>query len=93
MVESIGESDSKWDNVKSTENLPTIPANTPDLAGHISKMGGGKHAVIENKLVELARPTVIFYRIDELKIPELDDAKTNPSGNLQNNGATPPVPI
>ena len=34
---------------------------------------------------------VLFSRIDELKIPELDNADTDPPENHQDNGATPPV--
>ena len=49
------------------------------------------HEVEEGELVELARPTVLFSRIDELEIPELDDAKTDPPGNHQDNGAASPV--
>ena len=33
--------------------------------------------VAEGKLVELAQPTVLFYRIDELEILEFDNANTN----------------
>ena len=49
--------------------------------------------VAEGEIVKLARPTVIFYRIDELKIPELEDANTEPPENHQDNSAMPPVNI
>ena len=65
-VASIGESDDNSDYVESSEKSPTSPANKLDLAAHISKLEG-IHEVAEGKLVELARPTVLFYCIDELK--------------------------
>ena len=49
------------------------------------------HKVVEGKLVKLAQPTLIFSHIDELEIPELDDAETDPPENHQDNGALPPV--
>ena len=49
------------------------------------------HEVAEGKLVKIAWPTVLFILIDELKIPELDDAETYPPENHQDNGAMPPV--
>ena len=67
-----------------------IPANTPDLAGHISELEE-MHKFAEGELVKLSRPMVFFYRIDELKIPELDDADTKPSEKHQYNGDTPTV--
>ena len=47
--------------------------------------------VAEGELVELPRPTVFLSCINELKIPELDDAETDPTENHQDNGATPTV--
>ena len=38
LVASTGESDGDSYYVESTENSPTIPANTPDIAGHIRKL-------------------------------------------------------
>ena len=38
LAASFGGSDGNSDYFKSAKNSPTIPANTPDLAGHISKM-------------------------------------------------------
>ena len=67
-----------------------IPANTPDLAVHISELEE-MHEVVEVDIVELARPTVLFSRIDDIKIPELNNSKTNLPENYQDNGATPPV--
>ena len=49
------------------------------------------HKVAEGEIFGLARPTVIFSRIDELEIPELNDAETDPPENHQENGATLPV--
>ena len=49
------------------------------------------HEVAEGDLVELARPTVIFFRINKLEIPELENAETDPLENHQDNGATSPV--
>ena len=49
------------------------------------------HEVVESELVELARPTVLFSCIDELELPELGDAETDPPEKPQDNGATPPV--
>ena len=86
----IGESDGDSDYVELVENSPKSPANTSDLAGYISELGE-MHEVAESELAKLARPTVIFSCIDELKLPELDDAETNLPENHQNNGATPPV--
>ena len=34
---------------------------------------------------------MLFSRINELEIPELDNAETDPPENHQDNGATPPV--
>ena len=90
LVASIGESDGDSDYVKSSKNSPTSLANTPDLAGHIRELEE-MHEVAEVKLVELERPMVLFYRIDDIKIPELDDADTEPLENHQDNGTTPPV--
>ena len=49
------------------------------------------HEVAEGKLFKLTRPTVLFSHIDELKLPELDDAETDLPENHQDNGAMPPV--
>ena len=89
LVASIGESDGDSDYVKLAENSPTIPANTPYLAGHISKLEE-MYKVAEG---DLASPTVLFYRIDEIEILELNDAKTYPPGNHQYNGYILPVNI
>ena len=62
-VAIIGESDGNLDYVESAENSPTIPDNTPDLEVHISELEE-MHKVSEGELVELARSTVIFSRID-----------------------------
>ena len=89
-VESIGERDGDSDYVKSAENSSTSPANTLDLEGHINELEE-MHEVVESELVKLTRLTVIFFCIDELELPELDDAETNPPENHQDNDATPPV--
>ena len=59
----------------------------PGIAGHISKLEE-MHEVAEGKLVKFARPTVLLSCIDELKIPVLDDAKTDPSEKHQENSTT-----
>ena len=89
-VASIGESDGDSDYVESAKNSPTIPANMPDLAGHISKLEA-THEVSEGDLDAIARPTVLFSHTDKLKIPELDNSETDPPENHQDNGATLPV--
>ena len=87
---SIGENDGELDYVESAKKSPASLANTPDLEGHISELEE-MHEVSEGELVELARPTVLFSRINELELPELDNSKTGPPENHQDNGATPPV--
>ena len=49
------------------------------------------HKVAEGKLVKIARPMVLFSRIDELKLPELDNDDTELLEKHQDNGATLPV--
>ena len=71
-------------------NSPTSLTNTLDLSGHIIKLEE-MYEVVERELVKLAQPTVIFYRIDKLELPELDDAETDLPENIQDNGATPQV--
>ena len=61
-------------------------SNMPDLAGHISKLEE-MHEVAERNIVELTQPTVIFSRIGKLKLPELDDAKTDPLEYHQDNSS------
>ena len=75
-MESIGESVGNSDYVESAENSPTSLANTPALEENISELEE-TNKVAEGELVKLAQPTVFFSRIDELKIPELDNAETN----------------
>ena len=86
-VASIGGSDGDSDYVESAENSPTSPANTLDLAGHIIELEA-IHEVSEGELNGIARPTVLFYHTDDLEIPELADAETDPLENQQDNGAT-----
>ena len=57
--------------------MPTSPSNTPDLEGHTRELEE-MHEVAESKLIKIARPTVLLSHIDELKLPELDDADTDP---------------
>ena len=90
LVASIEYIDGDSDSVKSAKNSPTSPANTSDLVGHISELEE-IHEVAEGELIELARQLVLFSCIDEFKIPELDNAETNPLENHQDNGATPSV--
>ena len=67
-----------------------IPANMPDLAGHISELEE-MHKVAEGKIDAIAQPKMLFSHIDELEIPELNNADTNSPENHQDNGTTPPV--
>ena len=90
LVVSIGESDGESDYVELDKNSPTSLANTPDLEGHISELEE-KHEVAEGDLVELTRPTMIFFHIDNIKLPDLDDAKTDLPEKNQDNGALVPV--
>ena len=83
---SIGESDGDSYYVKLTKNSPTSLANTPYLEGYIIELEE-MHEVLEGELVKIAQSMVIFSHIGKLKIPELDDAKTNPLENYQDNGA------
>ena len=53
LVPSIGGSYGDLDYVKSAKNSPTRPANTPDLAGHISKLEA-MHEVLEGELDVIA---------------------------------------
>ena len=87
---SIGGSDRNSDYIEFAKKSSTIPANTPDLAGHISELEE-MYKIAEGELVKLAQPTVLFARTDELKISELYNDETNPPENHQYNGATPPV--
>ena len=89
-VENIGESDGNSDCVESAKKSPTSPVNTPYLVGHISELEE-MHEVVECEIIELARPTVNFSSLDELKIQELDNDETNQLENHQDNGTTPPV--
>ena len=67
-----------------------IPANTPDLAGHISELEA-MNKVSEGEINAIARPKVIFSHTDEIEITELADANTNPPKNIQDNGTRLPV--
>ena len=87
---SIGGIDGNSDYVKLAKNPPTSPANTLDLAEHIIELEE-MHEVAEGELEKISRPMVIFSHTNEIEIPELTNAETNPSENHQNNGATPPV--
>ena len=49
------------------------------------------HEVAEGDLVAIKQPAVLFSHINALEITELDNAKTDPPENHQDNGATPPV--
>ena len=88
-VASIGGSDGDSDYVESAENSPTSPANMPDLVGDISELEE-MHEVLEGELDTITRPTVLFSHTDELEIPELTNAETDPPENHQDNGNTPP---
>ena len=90
LMGSIGENNGDSGYVNSAEKSPTSPANMPDLEGHINELEE-IHEVAKGELVKIALPTVLFFRIDELEIPELGDAETDPPENHQYNGVTPPV--
>ena len=87
---SFGGSEDNSYYVQPSENSPTILVNTPDLAGHISKLEA-MHEVLEGELDVIARPTVLFSHREEIEITELADAETNLPENHQDNGAAPPV--
>ena len=67
-----------------------IPANMPDLAGHIIDLEE-IHKVAEGKIDAIAQPKMLFSHIYELEISELDNTDTNSPENHQDNGTTPPV--
>ena len=46
--------------------------------------------VSEGEIGAIIQPTVIFTHTNEIEVLELADAETNPTKNLQDNGATPP---
>ena len=83
----LGVSDVNSDCVESAENSPTSPANTPELAGNMEEM----RKVSEGELDAIERPVVLFSHTNELEIPDLTEAKTNPLENNQDNGTIPPV--
>ena len=62
LLASIGESNNDSDYVELAENSPTSPANKPDLEGHISELEE-MHKAVEDNLVGLTQPTVLFSRI------------------------------
>ena len=66
------------------------PDNTPDPAGHIIELEA-MQKVLEGELDSMAQPKVLLSHTDDLKIPNLANANTNPSENHQDNGAMPPV--
>ena len=90
LAASLVGSDGDSDYVDSEEKSPMSLSNTPDLTGHIRELEA-IHEVSEGDIDAIARPTVLFSHTNELKIPELVNAETNPLKNLQYNGATPPV--
>ena len=90
LVASIGESDGNSDYVESAKNSPTSPANTLELEEQISELEKIQE-VKEGDLVKLSVLTVLLSCIDELELPEIDDDKTYPPENHQDNGATPLV--
>ena len=49
------------------------------------------HEVLEGDIDTIVRPTLLFSHTNELKIPELANAKTNPPKKLQDNGAILPI--
>ena len=89
---SIGGSDGDSDYVELAKNSPMSPANTPDLVGYISKLEA-MHEVLEGDIDAIAQRTVLYSHTNELKIPELANAQTNPPEKHQDNGTTPSVNI
>ena len=67
LVASILKSDGDSHYVESSENSPTSLANTLDIAGHISELEE-MHEVAKGELNAIARPRVLFSRIDNLEI-------------------------
>ena len=61
-----------------------------DLVGHISELKM-MHEVSEEDIDAIVQPTVLFSHTEEIEIPELADAKTDPTENIQDNGTTLPV--
>ena len=45
------------------------------------------HKVSEGKINVISQPTMLFSHTNELEIPELVDAETDPPENLQDDGA------
>ena len=89
-VASIVESDGESDYVESAENSPMSLSNTLDLEVHIVELDE-MHEVAEDYLVKLSQPMVLFSRIDDSELSELNNAETDPPENHQDNGATLPV--
>ena len=83
-----GQSDSNSDYVESRENLPTISANTPELAGHIHELQQ-IHKVAVVKLEEFSQPMKLFTQPKEVEPKEISNDETTPAKNHQDNGDTP----
>ena len=87
---SFGGSNDNYEYFELSKNLPSSSSNILELAVHIRKLET-MHKVSEGDINDIIQPTVLFSYTGELKIRELADAETNPSENLQDNGATLPV--
>ena len=75
-MEIIGGIDGDLDYFELAKNSPTSPVNTTYRVGHISELEA-MHEVLEGYFDAIAHPTVLFSHTNELKIPELANAKTD----------------
>ena len=87
---SFGWSDGNSEYVELTKKSPLSSAKTPDLAGHTSELKI-MHEVSVGYIYYILLPTLLFSHTDEIGIPKITDAETNPNENLQDNGAVPPA--
>ena len=74
----FGGSDGNSDYVELSKHSPSSLANMPDLVGHTRKLEAMRN-VSQREINAIARSTVLFFHTDELNIPELADAETDPS--------------
>ena len=70
--------------------MPSSSAKTLDLAGHIIYLEMIQE-VSEGEINTIVQPMVFFSHTNELEIPELANADTDPTKNHQYNGASPPL--
>ena len=70
-------SDRDSDYVESVKNSPMISSNTPYLNGYISELET-MHGVLERETNTIIQPTVFSPHTNELEIPDLANAETDP---------------